>query len=277
MSIAGGHHNAVDAALKIGFDTVQIFTKGNQQWNAPPLTDDAAKTFREAVTNAGLGQPVGHTSYLINLASPDNLTRSKSINALVDELQRGEALGLSDLVLHPGAHMKEGVQAGIRRIVDGLDQVFRSTQGFSLRVALETTAGQGSSIGCELEHLEAIIAGVQEPERLSVCVDTCHIFAAGYALDPEQSYDDWVEKLEKTVGIKRVALWHVNDSMKPFGSRVDRHAGIGRGMIPAGVFERILNDTRFENCPMILETPKGEEDGQDLDAINLEALRRLLR
>lgn len=277
MSIAGGHHNAVTAALKIGFDTIQIFTKGNQQWSAPPLTDAAAKTFRDAVAEAGLGQPVGHTSYLINLASPDEITRSKSINALIDEIQRGEALGLSDLVMHPGAHMKQGVDEGIKKIVSALDEVHRATAGVNLRVALETTAGQGTSIGCELEHLAAIIGGVAEPERLSVCVDTCHIFAAGYALDPDESYDCWVEKLDQTVGVQRVRLWHVNDSVKPLGSRVDRHAGIGRGLIPLAVFERILNDSRFDMCPMILETPKGEEDGQDLDALNLDQLRRLMR
>lgn len=277
MSIAGGHHNAVDSAVKIGFDTVQIFTKGNQQWAAPPLTDAGAKTFRDAVAKAGLGQPVGHTSYLINLASPAEATRSKSIAALIDEIERGERLGLSDLVMHPGAHMNEGVDAGIRRIVDALDEVHKATSGVNLRVALETTAGQGSSIGCALEHLQAIIAGVREPERLSVCVDTCHIFAAGYALDPAESYDKWVDLLESTVGASRVRLWHVNDSVKPLGSRVDRHAGIGRGLIPLAVFERILNDPRFADCPMILETPKGEEDGVDLDSINLESLRRLRR
>lgn len=277
MSIAGGHHNAVDAAVKIGFDTVQIFTKGNQQWAAPPLTDSGAKTFRDAVASAGLGQPVGHTSYLINLASPAEATRNKSIAALIDEIERGERLGLSDLVMHPGAHMNEGVEAGIKRIVEALDEVHKATAGVKLRVALETTAGQGSSIGCALEHLQAIIGGVKEPERLSVCVDTCHIFAAGYALDPAESYDNWVDLLDRTVGVARVRLWHVNDSVKPLGSRVDRHAGIGRGLIPPGVFERILNDPRFADCPMILETPKGEEDGVDLDSINLESLRRLLR
>lgn len=277
MSIAGGHQNAVAAATKIGFDTIQIFTKGNQQWSAPPLTDAAAKVFRDAVTDAGLGQPVGHTSYLINLASPDDGTRGKSLKALIDEIERAEALGLSDLVLHPGAHMKQGVEEGIKKIVAGLDEVHQATAGMQVRVALETTAGQGTSIGCELEHLSAIIDGVAAPERLSVCVDTCHIFAAGYALDPAESYDNWIEQLERTIGIERVRLWHINDSVKPLGSRVDRHAGIGLGLIPIAVFERILNDSRFDQCPMILETPKGEEDGQDLDARNLDQLRRLMR
>ncbi len=277
MSIAGGHQNAVAAAVKAGCDTLQLFTKGNQQWAAAPLTDAQAKLFRDSLAQAGLGQPVGHTSYLINLASPDPVNRDKSIRALIDEIQRAEALGLSDLVMHPGAHMNEGVQAGVQRIVSALDEAHQATSGVKVRVALETTAGQGTSIGCELEHIGAILGGVAAPERLSVCVDTCHIFAAGYELDPAEKYDAWVDLLDQTVGVPRVRLWHINDSVKKLGSRVDRHAGIGRGLIPVAVFERVVNDPRFGHCPMILETPKGEEDGRDLDLINLEILRSLER
>lgn len=277
MSIAGGHQNAVTAAVKVGCDTLQVFTKGNQQWSAPPLSEAQAKLFRTAVAEAGLGQPVGHTSYLINLASPDPANRAKSIKALIDEIQRGEALGLAELVMHPGAHMGEGVEAGVARIVSALDEAHAATAGVKLRVALETTAGQGTSIGCELEHIGAILQDVSEPERLSVCVDTCHIFAAGYELDPAGKYDEWVALLDKTIGVPRVSMWHVNDSAKKLGSRVDRHAGLGRGLIPISVFERVVNDERFRHCPMILETPKGEEDGRDLDSINLEILRGLER
>lgn len=277
MSIAGGHQNAVTAAVKVGCDTLQVFTKGNQQWSAPPLSDAAARLFRDAVAEAGLGRPVGHTSYLINLASPDPTNRAKSIKALIDEIERGEALGLAELVMHPGAHMGEGVEAGVARIASALDEAHKATAGAKLRVALETTAGQGTSIGCALEHIGAIIQSVAEPERLSVCVDTCHIFAAGYELDPAEKYEAWVDLLDRTVGIKLVSMWHINDSAKKLGSRVDRHAGIGRGLIPMPVFERVVNDARFSHCPMILETPKGEEDGRDLDAINLEILRGLER
>ena len=278
MSIAGGHHYAVTAALKVGCDTFQVFTKGNQQWAAAPLSDAMADQFKADMVAGGFSlKPVGHTSYLINLASPDPVTRGKSIKALMDEILRAEKLGLSDLVMHPGAHMNEGVAAGVGRINDALDEVHKATAGVKVRVALETTAGQGTSIGCELEHLQMICEGVAEPERLTICVDTCHVFAAGYALDPGESYDAWTDLLEKTVGIDRVKLWHINDSVKKLGSRVDRHAGIGRGLIPMPVFERVVNDARFRACPMILETPKGEEDGRDLDSINLEILRSLVR
>ena len=277
MSIAGGHANAVVASVKIGFDTVQIFTKNNKQWSAPPIADDDAARFRNALKHAGMPPAIGHASYLINLASPEEATRAKSVRAMIDEIERADALALTDLVMHPGAHMKAGVEAGIGRIVASLDEIHAATAGAKVRIALETTAGQGTSIGHELKHLEAIITGVAEHERLSVCVDTCHIFAAGYSLEPTEKYDEWVDLLDRLIGTERVRVWHVNDSVKGLGSRVDRHAGIGRGLIPTGVFERVLNDSRFADCPMILETPKGEEQGRDLDAINLEALRRLLR
>jgi len=277
MSIAGGHANAVEASVKVGFDTVQIFTKNNKQWSAPRITDDDAARFRNALKNAGMPPAVGHASYLINLASPDDVTRAKSVAAMIDEVVRADQLGLTDLVMHPGAHMKAGVEAGIGRIAKSLDEIHVATAGAGVRIALETTAGQGTSVGHELEHLAGILAGVAAPERLSVCVDTCHIFAAGYSLDPTDKYDVWIELLERTVGIERVRVWHINDSVKGLGSRVDRHAAIGRGLIPQASFERVLKDPRFAGCPMILETPKGEEQGRDLDAVNLEVLRRLSR
>lgn len=277
MSIAGGHANAVEASVKVGFDTVQIFTKNNKQWSAPPIADDDAARFRNALKNAGMPPAVGHASYLINLASPDDATRAKSVAAMIDEILRADQLGLTDLVMHPGAHMKAGVEAGIARIAKSLDEIHAATAGATVRIALETTAGQGTSIGHELEHLQGILDGVAAPERLSVCVDTCHIFAAGYSLDPAEKYDGWIELLERTVGVERVRVWHINDSVKGLGSRVDRHAAIGRGMIPQATFERVLKDLRFASCPMILETPKGEEQGRDLDSVNLDVLRRLSR
>ncbi len=275
MSMAGGHDRAVRAARAVGFRTVQVFTKSNNQWRAAALTDAHVAAFRLALEQTGVADPVAHSSYLINLGSPDDALWEKSIAALVVEIERAEALGISDLVMHPGAHVGSGEDSGLARIARGLDEAHRRTAGVALKVALETTAGQGSCLGHRFEHLGQILGAVARPERLGVCGDTCHIFAAGYPLGTPSEYDATMDSLERAVGAGRVRLWHLNDSAKPLGSRVDRHAGIGRGHLGLEPFRRIVNDPRFAGLPMILETPKGEEDGEDLDAVNLRVLRRL--
>lgn len=277
LSIVGGHHKAVFAARALGFDTVQVFTKNVNQWNAKPLTDEQVRAFRAALNETGIVRPVAHTSYLINLASPDDALWAKSIAAMVDELERAEALGIEDLVVHPGAHTGAGETAGIVRIIAGIDEVHRRTAGLRCRIDLETTAGQGTCLGARFEHFGAILRGCREPERLGLCVDTCHIFAAGYSFSNLGLYNAMIEEFDRAAGTRHVRVWHLNDSLREQGSRVDRHAGLGRGEIGLKPFTAIVNDPRFAQVPMILETPKGTENGVELDAINLKLLRGLVR
>jgi deoxyribonuclease-4 len=275
MSIAGGHDRAVAAARGVGCAAIQVFTKSSNQWRAKPLTDAHVSAFRAALAEAGIADPVGHNSYLTNLASPDDALFHKSIDALTTEVERGEALGLTDLVIHPGAHVGSGEAAGIARVARGLDEVHRRTRGMALKIDLETTAGQGSCLGHRFEHLAAILGQLAEPERVGVCADTCHLFAAGYPLGSAEEYNETLDALDRAIGTGRVRVWHLNDSQKPLGSRVDRHAGIGRGLMGLEPFRFLINDARFNAVPMVLETPKGTEGDEDLDAINLQVLRQL--
>ena len=275
MSMAGGHHKAVAAAMVVGFRALQVFTKGNNQWRAAALTDEHVSSFKAALAESGIVGPVGHNSYLINLASPDDALWNKSIDAMTVEVERGEALGLDDLVCHPGAHVGSGEGAGLARIAKGLDEVHRRTRGVGLKIALETTAGQGTCLGHRFEQLGAIFGEVAEPERLGICVDTCHIFAAGYPLETAGQYNGTIAELESAVGTGRVRVWHLNDSKRERGSRVDRHETIGRGHLGLSPFRHVVNDPRFAHLPMILETPKGQEEGEALDAINLRTLQQL--
>ncbi|RUL87409.1 deoxyribonuclease IV [Tautonia sociabilis] len=275
MSIAGGHDKAARAAAALGMNALQVFTKSNNQWKAKPLTDDQIAAFRQATAEMGLTDPVAHDSYLINLASPDDVLWHKSIDAMTVELERAEALGIVALVSHPGAHVGSGEEAGIARVAAALDEVHRRTAGVRCQITLETTAGQGSCLGHRFEHLRAILDRVTDPDRLGICLDSCHIFAAGYRLRTDSEYNETIGELDRIVGLGRVRAWHLNDSAKGCGSRVDRHAGIGRGELGLGPFARIVADPRFAALPMILETPKGTEGGENLDAINLRLLRQL--
>jgi deoxyribonuclease-4 len=275
MSVAGGLERAVVAAGVLGFATVQVFTKNNNQWNARPLTDEQVAAWRRALDETGVADPVAHNSYLINLASPDEALWERSIGAMVVELERCEALGIGGLVCHPGAHTGSGEETGLARVAQAIDEIHRRLPGLRARVLLETTAGQGSCLGHRFEHLGRVLGSVSEPERLGVCADTCHIFAAGYALAPACHYNETMEALDREVGTGRVEVWHLNDSLKGLGSRVDRHAHIGRGCLGAEPFRLLLSDPRWAGARMILETPKGLEDGRDLDAVNLEVLRSL--
>lgn len=277
MSIAGGCDRAVWAAHAIPFETVQLFTKNNNRWNGITLTDEHAASFRSALDQTGITGPVAHTSYLINLASPDEALWKKSIDAMVDEVERCAALGIEDLVLHPGAHMGEGEEAGLDRAARGLDEVCRRTAGSAVRIDLETTAGQGTCLGHRFEHLGTILDRVRNPERLGICADTCHIFAAGYPMGSPEEYDETIDRLVRSVGLDRLRVWHLNDSCRGCGSRVDRHAAIGAGEMGLEPFRNLVNDPRFRDLPMILETPKGTIDGEDLDVRNARVLRQLVR
>ncbi len=276
QSIAGGYYKAVELAHALKCDCVQIFTKNNNQWRAKELTDDDVRRFQAALVDRGVTHPLAHDSYLINLASPDRELWKKSVDSFVMEMLRADRLGIPYLVTHPGAYTTSSEEAGIAAVVRALDEVHRQTRGIKTRCLLETTAGQGSCLGCQFEQLAEMIDRVQDPDRLGVCVDTCHIFAAGYPIGTEKEYRATMRELDKTVGLKLVRAIHLNDSVKPLGSRVDRHAHIGRGMIGKEGFRLLLNDRRFRRVPMYLETPKGEEKGKNLDSINLRMLRRLV-
>ena len=276
LSIAGGYYKAVDAAAALGMETVQLFTKNNNQWKGKPLADDDVRLFREALERTGIRRPCAHNSYLINVASPDDVLWQKSIDALVDELQRAEALGLDGVVMHPGAFVGSSEEAGQRRIVTALDEVHTRTVGTRCQLWLETTAGQGTCLGHRFEQIGFVLREVRDSERLGVCVDSCHIVAAGYPLQTPDEYAATMAEFDKAIGVKRVRAWHLNDSKKPLGSRVDRHEHIGEGFLGLEPFRHIVNDPRFADIPMYLETEKGERDGEQLDAINLRTLKGLL-
>jgi len=276
MSMAGGYFKAVEAAHRAGCDCVQLFTKNNNQWRAKPITDDHAEQFRTALDELGISHPISHDSYLINLASPEAELWKKSIDAMRVELQRAEQLGIPYVVAHPGAFTTSTEARGLKRIVRALNEVHKQTKGCSAHVLLETTAGQGSNLGWKFEHLADILEGVRDPDRLGVCFDTCHVFAAGYPLESEKQYKATMRKFNQAIGVKQIKAFHLNDSKKPLGSRVDRHARIGAGEIGLQAFRHLLADRRFRKTPMYLETPKGEVKGVDLDKINLRTLRRLI-
>ena len=276
VSVAGGYFKAVDAAAELGMDCVQIFTKNSNQWRAKPLTDDDVKLFRGALKRTGLQMPCSHASYLINLASPDDALWQRSVEAQIVELERAEALGLIGVVIHPGSHVGSGPENGLERIVLAIDEIHQRTPGFSTEMWLETTAGQGTNLGYRFEQIAYIIERVADGSRLGVCVDSCHIFAAGYALESRQEYEQTMSELDEIIGTEQVRAFHLNDSKRELASRVDRHETIGAGELGLEPFRHILNDRRFLRLPMYLETPKGEEQGQPLDEINLATLRNLI-
>jgi deoxyribonuclease-4 len=276
LSIAGGYYKAVEQARANTCDAVQIFTKNNNQWKAKPLTDDDVARFQAALAECSIGYPLAHNSYLINLAAPDDELWEKSIAAQVVELERAQRLGLIGVVAHPGAFTTSSEEAGLARIIRAFDEVHRRTPQVTVPTLLETTAGQGSCLGHRFEHLATIIAGVKNPNRLGVCVDTCHIFAAGYPLETKKEYEATVSELDKIIGLGNVKAFHLNDSKQPFGSRKDRHEHIGRGKLGLAPFKHLLSDARFEHVPMYLETAKEQENGVEMDVVNLQVLRGLV-
>jgi deoxyribonuclease-4 len=276
MSIAGGYHKALLAARDCGFQSVQLFTKNNNQWQGKEITAAEIDVFRTTLRETGLLEPTAHDSYLINLASPDEALYQRSTEALADEMERAEALGLRYLVMHPGTPTDGDETAGLKRIARALDKVQRRCAGYAVRLLLETTAGQGKSLGHRFEHLAQLFELVKQPERLGVCFDTCHVFAAGYPLAPAEDYQATMSEFDRVIGLKRLCVFHVNDSLKPQGSRVDRHAHIGQGCLGLEPFRLLVNDPRFAQHPMILETPKENDDGAEMDAQNFATLSGLV-
>jgi deoxyribonuclease-4 len=277
MSITGGYHQALLAAQSYGFATVQLFTKNASQWKAKEILDDEVRTFQHTLRQTGLHPTLAHDSYLINLATPDVDLYRRSLEAFVLEVQRAERLGLSYLVTHPGAHLQSGEEAGLNRVAAALDEVHDRCKGFRVQVLLETTAGQGTSLGWRFEHLTHILERVAEPDRLGVCFDTCHVFAAGYSLAPRAKYRATMREFDRVIGLERLRAFHLNDSLKPHGSRVDRHAHIGQGHLGLEPFQLLVNDRRFRAHPMVLETAKETTAAGDMDAVNLAVLRGLVK
>jgi deoxyribonuclease-4 len=276
MSIAGGYYKAVLAAQDHGCSTVQLFTKNSNQWKGKPFNDAEVALFRKTLRQSKLKYPTAHDSYLINLASPDEALYWRSVEAFIDEVRRAERLGLRYLVMHPGSPVGTSEEEGLDRIARAFDEVHERCPGCRLKVLLETTAGQGSCLGHRFEHLAGIVRRVKQPRRLGVCLDTCHVFAAGYALAPAKEYQATFREFQRVVGLKWLKCFHINDSKRERGSRVDRHEHIGRGCLGLEPFRLLVNDPRFRNHPMILETPKEEGDEEDMDRINLQTLRELV-
>ncbi len=271
VSIAGGVENAPENGRRLRCQAIQIFTRGQRQWTAHPLRDESVRGFRAAMERTGIRGAIAHASYLFNLAG-DGATLRRSREGLRDEWTRAEALGLSGLVLHPGSHLGRGEQDGIGRIIDSLDAVEGRLPGGRARILIETTAGQGSNLGYRFEQIAAMLAGVRHPERFGVCLDTAHVFAAGYDIRTAEGLRSVLEEFDRVVGLDRLGAFHLNDSKAPFGSRVDRHEHIGKGKIGREPFRALVNDPRFRGLPMVLETPGGEEHyGR-----NLSILRRLM-
>jgi len=273
MSIAGGIHKAFERGMRAHCRTIQIFLKNSNQWKAKLLTEEDRSLFQEAQKASRINPVVAHDSYLINLASPDSGLYRKSIDAFVEEMNRANFLGVPYLVLHPGAHMGAGIAAGVVRVADALKQALEEA-GPPVMVLLENTAGQGSGLGHRFEQLAAILECIGDSSRVGVCLDTCHLFAAGYDISTEKGYRKTIREFDRLIGLKRIHAFHVNDSKKDLGSKVDRHCHISRGFIGLEAFRCLVNDRRFAKVPKILETPKGP--GIEEDIMNLATLKSLL-
>jgi deoxyribonuclease-4 len=273
-SIAGGLHKAFDRARSVGCETVQIFVKSNRSWAVRPLAEEAVARFKAKAEETGIGPVVGHTSYLLNLGTHDQALWAKSRDMLIVELERCEALEVPWLVLHPGSHVGAGEEAGLAQVAQALGEVHAATPGFRTRILLETTAGQGTSLGYRFEHLAWLMEHTPEGERLGVCLDTCHVFAAGYELRTTAAYAATMEAFDRVIGLKRLHAIHLNDCKGNLGSRKDRHEHIGKGNIGLEGFRHVVNDSRLAGLPALLETPKGDDLHEDRE--NLAVLRSLI-
>ena len=275
MSIAGGVGNALLDGKKVNCDAIQIFTKSSRQWAAKPYTKEEIEQFKVNRKDTGISTVIAHDSYLLNLGSPDTALRNRSVAAFIDELERCETLGVSNLVAHPGAHVGAGEVEGIKTIAKSLDEVHTACPGYNVKITLEITAGQGSNLGYRFEQIRSIIDATKQSERLRVCFDTEHAFAAGYDIRTKDGYERTFTQFDEAIGIKLLAAFHLNDSKKEFNSRVDRHEHIGKGFIGVEAFRLLMNDKRFWGLPMCLETPKGPDLKEDRE--NLTLLRSLIK
>lgn len=278
MSMAGGFDKAIERGHEIGCECVQLFTKNNNQWRANDLRESDLPALERAKSRCDISHVIAHGSYLINLASPDDQLWKKSLDAFVNELRRAEQLSIPYLVLHPGAYTFGSEERGLRRIVRALNEAHRRTRKLTAKCLLENTAGQGTCLGYRFEHLAAILDRVKSPERLGICFDTCHAFAAGYPMETEREYLNTVGQIDQLVGLDQIKAIHLNDSKRHLGSRIDRHEHIGDGCMGTKPFARLLGDHRLRHIPMYLETPKGENrvEHTSWDSVNLSRLRDLV-
>ena len=274
MSIAGGVDKSLLLGKMVECDAIQIFTKSSRQWAAKPYTKEEIELFDINRHATGIGTVIAHDSYLLNLGSPDDALRKRSIAAFIDELERCEILGVTNLVAHPGSHVGAGEEEGIKTIARSLDEVHKACPGYNVRVTLEITAGQGSNLGYRFEQIGKMLDATKENDRLRVCFDTEHAFAAGYDIRTKEGYERTFVEFDEAIGLDRLAAFHLNDSKKEFNSRVDRHEHIGKGHIGVEAFRFLLNDKRFWGLPMCLETPKGPDLAEDRE--NLTLLRSLI-
>lgn len=272
-SAQGGVARALERAASIRCNAVQIFAKNNNRWFEKPLDEAEVRRFRRAAKSFRPRLLISHAGYLINLASTNAAFLEKSLVSFADEVRRAETLRLAGVVIHPGAHMGKGEEWGLSRIAESLSAVIAEARPKTTRILLETTAGQGTALGYRFEHLAEIMSRVAAPERIGVCVDTCHLFAAGHDIRSREAYERTMRDLVRLVGLRAIRAFHLNDSLRELGSRVDRHAHIGKGKIGLGGFRHLLNDPRFVDRPMVLETPKGSDLREDV--LNLRRLRRL--
>ena len=273
-SIGGGLHKAFDRAQSVGCETLQIFVKSNRSWAVKPLTEEDIARFKAKAEETDIQPVVAHTSYLLNLGTPDDTLWKRSRDTLIIELERCEALGVPYLVLHPGSHVGTGEEAGLARVAQALGEVHAATPGFRAQILLETTAGQGTNLGYRFEHLGWLLEHTPTGERMGVCLDTCHVFAAGYELRTPEGYAATMETFDRIVGLERLLALHLNDSKGDLGSRKDRHEHIGKGHIGLEGFRHVLNDPRLANLPGLLETPKSDDLHEDRE--NLVVLRSLV-
>ncbi|MBU0484600.1 MAG: deoxyribonuclease IV [Proteobacteria bacterium] len=274
MSVAGGLFLAVDRINQVGGAALQIFTRNQRQWRVPSLSAEEVGRFRQACQKSGDMPVAAHDSYLINLASPKKDAADRSVAAFADEIRRAETLSIPYLIMHPGAHLGEGIEPGLRRFVDNLDLALDLAGDCRVMVLIETTAGQGTALGSTFEEISYIIRNSTHTRRLGVCFDTCHVFAAGYDFRTLATYHKTFDRFDRLIGLEKLLFFHLNDSQKDLGSRVDRHAHIGQGRIGLEGFGLLLNDLRFKDHPMVLETPKGVDLQEDRE--NLTVLRRLI-
>ncbi len=268
-SIEGGLFNAIIRAKRLGFSALQIFTKNNNRWQGKELTEDEIIKFKNELLNSDIKFVVAHDSYLINLCAEDKELLVKSREAFLDELIRCERLGIPQLNFHPGTYKENNEEDAIKLIAESINIIHQKTQGFKTESMLEATAGQGKSIGYKFEHLRKIMDLVEEPNRMSVCIDTAHIFAAGYNIADDESYSIVFKEFDEIIGLDKLKCFHINDSKKPLGSRVDRHEHIGKGFIGLNGFKLLMNDKRLIDIPKVLETPKGKEQLEDLENIRV--------
>jgi deoxyribonuclease-4 len=275
LSVAGGVDKAFDRAETLDCTAFQIFTKSNRQWKAKSLEPEVIDRYHQRQAETGIEPVICHASYLINIGASDEAVWDKSLNALIIELERCELLKIPYLVLHPGAHMDQGVETGIDRVVKALDTVHERLPDVGVKIALEITAGQGTVLGSTFEEIAQLLAGCRQSDRLAVCFDTCHALAAGYEFRTPNSYQTMLDEFDRIIGLDRLKVIHFNDSQKDLGSHVDRHTHIGEGCIGLEPFGYFLNDSRFEKVPFLLETPKDDDPGDDIR--NLEKLRSLVK